>query len=82
MCVCVCKCVYLPTVVVVCCAYCVQLYTNTCTLFIITHLRHSGNGDGFFSSAFQSSLIGNELHELLVPECKSPCSLLDTIYVE
>ena len=31
----------------------------------------SGNGDGFFSSAFQSTLEGNELHDLQVPECKS-----------
>lgn len=32
-------------------------------------LSNSGNGDGFFSSEFQSTLIGNELYEHSVPEC-------------
>lgn len=35
------------------------------TLFFYTHLKllnHSGNGDGFYSSSFQSQLIGNSLH--------------------
>ncbi|XP_072164883.1 protein O-mannosyl-transferase 2-like [Diadema setosum] len=31
-------------------------------------LNHSGNGDGFFSSAFQSSLIGNKLHNISMPD--------------
>ncbi|NXS02072.1 POMT2 transferase, partial [Oxylabes madagascariensis] len=31
-------------------------------------LNRSGPGDGFFSSAFQSQLIGNNLHNLSVPE--------------
>ena len=33
-------------------------------------LNYSGNGDGFFSSEFQSTLVGNELYEHTVPECK------------
>lgn len=33
-------------------------------------LSNSGNGDGFFSSEFQSTLVGNELYEHSVPECK------------
>lgn len=32
---------------------------------------HSGPGDGFFSSAFQSRLIGNNLHNASMPECES-----------
>ena len=32
-------------------------------------LSNSGSGDGFFSSEFQSTLIGNELYEHSVPEC-------------
>ena len=32
-------------------------------------LSYSGNGDGFFSSEFQSTLEGNELYEHAVPEC-------------
>jgi dolichyl-phosphate-mannose-protein mannosyltransferase len=28
----------------------------------------SGNGDGFMSSAFQSTLVGNDLYERTVPE--------------
>ncbi|KAF2986175.1 hypothetical protein EK904_009703 [Melospiza melodia maxima] len=31
-------------------------------------LNRSGPGDGFFSSAFQSQLIGNNLHNVSVPE--------------
>lgn len=30
-------------------------------------LNHSGNGDGFYSSAFQSQLIGNSLHNATMP---------------
>lgn len=30
-------------------------------------LNHSGNGDGFYSSAFQSRLIGNSLHNASMP---------------
>ncbi|XP_030337404.1 protein O-mannosyl-transferase 2 isoform X1 [Strigops habroptila] len=33
-----------------------------------TVLNKSGPGDGFFSSAFQSQLIGNNLHNISVPE--------------
>ncbi|XP_035757837.1 protein O-mannosyl-transferase 2 isoform X3 [Egretta garzetta] len=33
-----------------------------------TVLNKSGPGDGFFSSAFQSQLIGNNLHNVSVPE--------------
>lgn len=36
-------------------------------LFCLT----SGPGDGFFSSAFQSRLIGNNLHNASMPECES-----------
>lgn len=32
----------------------------------------SGPGDGFFSSAFQSQLIGNNLHNVSVPERECP----------
>ncbi|KAH9490335.1 hypothetical protein Btru_034988 [Bulinus truncatus] len=41
-----------------------------CALFAI-HLKildHSGNGDGFFSSAFQSQLIGNRLYNVSMPQ--------------
>ncbi|XP_072895222.1 protein O-mannosyl-transferase 2 isoform X1 [Hemitrygon akajei] len=40
------------------------------TLFAIhfTVLNKSGPGDGFFSSAFQSRLIGNNLHNATMPE--------------
>ncbi|GFR57381.1 protein O-mannosyl-transferase 2 [Elysia marginata] len=31
-------------------------------------LNHSGNGDGFFSSAFQSQLIGNRLYNISMPQ--------------
>ncbi|KAK7103260.1 protein O-mannosyl-transferase 2-like [Littorina saxatilis] len=31
-------------------------------------LNHSGNGDGFFSSAFQSQLIGNRLYNVSMPQ--------------
>lgn len=30
-------------------------------------LNRSGNGDGFYSSAFQSQLIGNSLHNATMP---------------
>lgn len=30
-------------------------------------LNRSGNGDGFYSSAFQSQLIGNSLHNASMP---------------
>lgn len=30
-------------------------------------LNRSGNGDGFYSSAFQSRLIGNSLHNASMP---------------
>ncbi|KAM9380867.1 protein O-mannosyl-transferase 2 [Phaethornis superciliosus] len=33
-----------------------------------TVLNKSGPGDGFFSSAFQSQLVGNNLHNVSVPE--------------
>lgn len=33
----------------------------------LTVLNHSGNGDGFYSSAFQSRLIGNSLHNASMP---------------
>lgn len=39
-------------------------------LFFYVHLAtlsHSGNGDGFYSSAFQSRLIGNSLHNASMP---------------
>lgn len=38
--------------------------------FFYIHLRilnHSGSGDGFYSSAFQSQLIGNSLHNASMP---------------
>ncbi|NXG30846.1 POMT2 transferase, partial [Dromaius novaehollandiae] len=43
------------------------LYT---TMFAVHFavLNKSGPGDGFFSSAFQSQLIGNNLHNVSVPE--------------
>lgn len=39
-------------------------------LFFYIHLEilnHSGNGDGFYSSAFQSRLIGNSLYNASMP---------------
>ncbi|XP_004917113.1 protein O-mannosyl-transferase 2 isoform X4 [Xenopus tropicalis] len=44
-----------------------------CFYFLIfavhfTVLNRSGSGDGFFSSAFQSRLIGNNLHSASMPE--------------
>lgn len=39
-------------------------------IFFYIHLEvlnHSGNGDGFYSSAFQSQLIGNSLHNVTMP---------------
>ena len=41
-------------------------------------LSYSGNGDGFFSSEFQSTLEGNELYEHSVPECE--CLSASQIY--
>lgn len=39
-----------------------------CFFFIhLEVLNHSGNGDGFYSSAFQSQLIGNSLHNATMP---------------
>ncbi|OPJ83264.1 protein O-mannosyl-transferase 2 isoform A [Patagioenas fasciata monilis] len=40
------------------------------TMFAVhfTVLNKSGPGDGFFSSAFQSQLIGNNLHNVSIPE--------------
>ncbi|NXP54066.1 POMT2 transferase, partial [Heliornis fulica] len=43
------------------------LYTVTFAVHF-TVLNKSGPGDGFFSSAFQSQLIGNNLHNVSVPE--------------
>lgn len=40
------------------------------TIFFFIHLtvlNHSGNGDGFYSSAFQSRLIGNSLYNASMP---------------
>lgn len=39
-------------------------------IFFYIHLEvlnRSGNGDGFYSSAFQSQLIGNSLHNVTMP---------------
>lgn len=36
-------------------------------LYIDFFLNFSGNGDGFYSSAFQSQLIGNSLHNASMP---------------
>lgn len=39
-------------------------------LFFYVHLEvlnHSGSGDGFYSSAFQSKLIGNSLYNASMP---------------
>lgn len=33
----------------------------------LTVLNKSGNGDGFYSSAFQSCLVGNSLHNASMP---------------
>ena len=42
------------------------LYLNFLSIF-------SGNGDGFFSSEFQSTLVGNDLYDQKVPECELFC---------
>lgn len=34
----------------------------------LTILNKSGNGDGFYSSAFQSKLQGNSLHNAIMPK--------------
>uniref|UniRef100_A0A3P9H9U0 Protein O-mannosyl-transferase 2 n=1 Tax=Oryzias latipes TaxID=8090 RepID=A0A3P9H9U0_ORYLA len=39
-------------------------------------LNKSGPGDGFFSSAFQSRLIGNNLHNVSMPESESRTPVL------
>ena len=43
------------------------IYTGVFGLHFLA-LRYSGNGDGFFSSEFQSTLEGNELYNQQVPE--------------
>ena len=43
----------------------------TISAFHFLVLSYSGNGYGFFSSEFQSTLEGNELYEHNVPECES-----------
>ncbi|TRY55370.1 hypothetical protein DNTS_034398 [Danionella cerebrum] len=43
------------------------LYTTVFVVHFIV-LNRSGPGDGFFSSAFQSRLIGNNLHNASMPE--------------
>uniref|UniRef100_A0A672NS67 Protein O-mannosyl-transferase 2 n=1 Tax=Sinocyclocheilus grahami TaxID=75366 RepID=A0A672NS67_SINGR len=43
------------------------LYTTIFAVHFIV-LNRSGPGDGFFSSAFQSRLIGNNLHNASIPE--------------
>lgn len=43
------------------CLYALFFYVHLATL------SHSGNGDGFYSSAFQSRLIGNSLHNASMP---------------
>lgn len=43
------------------CLYVIFFYIH------LTILNHSGCGDGFFSSAFQSRLIGNSLHNASMP---------------
>lgn len=40
---------------------------NFNNLELIFFLFTSGNGDGFYSSAFQSQLIGNSLHNASMP---------------
>lgn len=46
------------------------------SLFSLT----SGPGDGFFSSAFQSRLIGNNLHNASMPECESQIHVTKTTW--
>ncbi|XP_026864714.2 protein O-mannosyl-transferase 2 [Electrophorus electricus] len=43
------------------------LYTTVFAIHFVI-LNRSGPGDGFFSSAFQSRLIGNNLHSATMPE--------------
>ncbi|KAJ8968136.1 hypothetical protein NQ317_007862 [Molorchus minor] len=48
----------------------IVLPTLLYVVFFYIHLRtlnKSGNGDGFYSSAFQSQLIGNSLHNASMP---------------
>ena len=55
------------------------LILSPCLLYMVIFafhflvLSYSGNGDGFFSSEFQSTLEGNELYERAVPECTCLC---------
>eukprot|EP00057_Strongylocentrotus_purpuratus_P031920 XP_786089.3 PREDICTED: protein O-mannosyl-transferase 2 [Strongylocentrotus purpuratus] len=49
------------------------------TAFFAVHfqvLNQSGNGDGFYSSAFQAKLIGNKLHNAAMPEAIAYGSLI------
>lgn len=50
------------------------LYACFAKLRIVTFIALfcSGPGDGFFSSAFQSQLIGNNLHNVSIPERECP----------
>lgn len=43
------------------CLYMIFFYIH------LTVLNHTGSGDGFYSSAFQSRLIGNSLHNASMP---------------
>ncbi|XP_041353357.1 protein O-mannosyl-transferase 2-like [Gigantopelta aegis] len=53
-------------------AVCLILVPIVCyMLFFAVHfrvLKNSGNGDGFYSSAFQSQLVGNKLYNVSMPE--------------
>ncbi|KAK7492364.1 hypothetical protein BaRGS_00016461 [Batillaria attramentaria] len=53
-------------------AICLIAVPAVCYLcFFYVHfkvLNHTGNGDGFFSSAFQSQLIGNKLYNVSMPQ--------------
>lgn len=65
----------------VCRSFCFAVIINctiTCREFqtaLVSSLLRSGPGDGFFSSAFQSRLIGNNLHNATMPECECICQL-------
>ncbi|XP_059485234.1 protein O-mannosyl-transferase 2 [Neocloeon triangulifer] len=46
----------------------IPIFLYVCFFYIhLKVLNHSGNGDGFYSSAFQSQLIGNSLHNASMP---------------
>lgn len=50
--------------------YLLQPYNTLSSILTITYIffcTFSGNGDGFYSSAFQSQLIGNSLHNASMP---------------